>query len=88
MRKVIGIGALIVVILVLGVAVTALAHDPSPPSESPCPYGGTCGSYGMGGSGLGLRLPVVEAHGGRIWAESAAGRGSTFIVALSTLAGP
>jgi two-component system phosphate regulon sensor histidine kinase PhoR len=37
-------------------------------------------------SGLGLGLYIsrllVEAHGGRIWAESAAGAGSTFFVEL------
>lgn len=36
------------------------------------------------GLGLGLSLckAIVEAHGGRIWAESKAGRGSTFYFAL------
>jgi signal transduction histidine kinase len=37
-----------------------------------------------GGIGLGLFIcrSIVEAHGGRIWAESAPGHGSTFSVAL------
>jgi two-component system, OmpR family, phosphate regulon sensor histidine kinase PhoR len=37
-----------------------------------------------GGSGLGLAIArhIVEAHHGRIWAESVEGRGSTFYVAL------
>ena len=37
-----------------------------------------------GGSGLGLYISrqIVEAHGGRIWAESAPGEGSAFSFAI------
>lgn len=40
-----------------------------------------------GGSGLGLAIArgIVEQHGGRIWAESEVGVGSTFVVALPAL---
>ncbi len=41
-----------------------------------------------GGSGLGLTISraIVEAHGGRVWAESAGhGRGARFVIRLPTL---
>jgi signal transduction histidine kinase len=36
------------------------------------------------GLGLGLAIArgIVEAHGGRVWVESAVGQGSTFVLAL------
>jgi len=44
----------------------------------------TAGSYRIKGTGLGLSIAkhIVSSHGGRIWAESKPGEGSTFIFVL------
>ncbi len=45
---------------------------------------GAAGSYQMKGTGLGLSIAkhIISSHGGRIWAESKSGEGSTFIFVL------
>jgi heavy metal sensor kinase len=47
-------------------------------------------SRDLGGSGLGLAIfrEIVEAHGGRVWAESDLGRGSSFSLALPSTPNP
>jgi two-component system sensor histidine kinase GlrK len=45
---------------------------------------GAAGSYQIKGTGLGLSIAkhIISSHGGRIWAESKPGEGSTFIFVL------
>lgn len=45
---------------------------------------------GIAGTGLGLSIvkEIVAAHGGRVWAESALGRGSSFHIALAETSPP
>jgi signal transduction histidine kinase len=51
------------------------------PLYEPLPPGAT-GYTGVVGLGLHLSWQIIEAHGGRIWLESAQGEGTTFCFSL------
>ena len=53
MLKRFGFVVLVLLVLVAGVAGVVLAQDPTPPPADLCPFGETCGGYGMGGYGMG-----------------------------------
>jgi two-component system sensor histidine kinase KdpD len=60
-----------------------IPHDDLPRIFEPFYRGATPPSEGKG-SGLGLAIVkgFVEANGGRVWAESLPGQGTSFVVAL------
>jgi signal transduction histidine kinase len=72
------------------IAVSVTDDGPGvPPEDLPHLFerfwrGGRTRQQATGGSGLGLAITrsLVEAHGGRIWAESVEGEGSTFTFTL------
>ncbi len=62
MLKKSSIGILVLLVLALGLVGTALAQEPTPPTGSVCPYGGTCGgSTEMGGFGYRGTMPTLLA---------------------------
>ena len=72
------------------VYVRVIDHGPGIPAEDldrlfePFQRGGA--AAGQRGAGLGLAIArgFAEANGGRVWAESRAGQGATFVLALPT----
>ena len=72
------------------VHVRVIDHGPGIPAEEldrlfePFQRGGA--AAGQRGAGLGLAIArgFAEANGGRVWAESLAGQGATFVLALPT----
>ena len=70
--------------VVVAVADTGLGMTPDELRLIFREFGQTSSARGHEGTGLGLALAkrIVELHGGRIWAQSEAGRGSTFTFTL------